>query len=40
MEIAEYTENTKQNIVTVYWYLKNIDTSDITVSVDKINVTL
>lgn len=40
MEIAKYTENTKQNIVTVYWYLKNIDTSDITVSVDKINVTL
>lgn len=40
MEIAKYTENTKQNIVTVYWYLKNIATSDITVSVDKINVTL
>lgn len=40
MEIAKYTENTKQNIVTVYWYLKNIGTSDITVSVDKINVTL
>ena len=40
MGIAKYTENTKQNIVTVYWYLKNIGTSDITVSVDKINVTL
>lgn len=40
MEIAKYTENTKQNIVTVYWYLKNIGSSDITVSVDKINVTL
>lgn len=40
MEIAKYTENTKQNIVTVYWYLKNIGTSDITVSVDNINVTL
>lgn len=40
MEIAKYTENTKQNIVTVYWYLKNIGTSDITVSVDKINLTL
>lgn len=40
MKIAKYTENTKQNIVTVYWYLKNIGTSDITVSVDNINVTL
>lgn len=40
MEIAKYTENTKQNIVTVYWYIKNEGTSDITVSVDKINVTL
>lgn len=40
MEIAKYTENTKQNIVTVYWYLKNIGSSDITVSVDNINVTL
>lgn len=40
MEIAKYTENTKQNIVTVYWYLKNIGTSDITVSVDKIDLTL
>lgn len=40
MEIAKYTENTKQNIVTVYWYIKNEGSSDITVSVDKINVTL
>lgn len=40
MEISKYDSETDQNIVTVYWYLKNIGTSDITVSVDKINVTL
>lgn len=40
MEISKYDSETKQNMLTVYWYLKNIGTSNITVSVDKINVTL
>lgn len=35
-----YNEKTKENLVTVYWYIKNEGSSDITVSVDKINVTL
>lgn len=35
-----YNEKTKENLVTVYWYIKNEGTSDITVSVDKINLTL
>ena len=35
-----YNEKTKENLVTVYWYIKNEGSSDITVSVDKINLTL
>ena len=40
MEISKYDSKTDQNIVTVYWYIKNEGSSDITFSVDKINVTL
>ena len=35
-----YNEKTKENLVTVYWYIKNEGSSDITFSVDKINLTL
>ena len=35
-----YNDSSKENLVTVYWYIKNEGSSDITVSVDKINVTL
>ena len=35
-----YNKTSKENLVTVYWYIKNEGSSDITVSVDKINVTL
>lgn len=35
-----YNEKTKENLVTVYWYIKNEGSSDITVSVDEINLTL
>lgn len=35
-----YNEKTKENLVAVYWYIKNEGSSDITVSVDKINLTL
>ena len=35
-----YNEKSKENLVTVYWYIKNEGSSDITVSVDKINLTL
>lgn len=39
MEVVPSTRD-KQNVLTVYWYIKNTGSSDITVSVDKINVTL
>lgn len=35
-----YNKTSKENLVTVYWYIKNEGSSDITVSVDKINLTL
>lgn len=35
-----YNEKTKENLVKVYWYIKNEGSSDITFSVDKINLTL
>lgn len=40
VKIYPYNESTKENLVTVYWYIKNEGSSDITVSVDKINLTL
>ena len=40
MEISKYDIETDQNILTVYWYIKNTGSSDITFSVDKINLTL
>lgn len=40
MEISKYNSETDQNIITVYWYIKNAGSKRITVSVDKINVTL
>lgn len=40
VKIYPYIESTKENLVTVYWYIKNEDSSDITFSVDKINLTL
>ncbi len=35
-----YNKTSKENLVTVYWYIKNEGSSDITFSVDKINLTL
>ena len=35
-----YKEKTKENLVTVYWYIKNEGPSNITFSVNKINLTL
>lgn len=40
MEISKYDSKTNQNILTVYWYIKNTSSKSINVSVDKINVTL
>lgn len=40
VKIYPYNESSKENLVTVYWYIKNEGSSDITVSVDKINLTL
>ena len=40
MEISKYDSKTDQNILTVYWYIKNTSSKSINVSVDKINVTL
>lgn len=40
MEISKYDSETDQNILTVYWYIKNTSSKSINVSVDKINVTL
>lgn len=40
VKIYPYIESTKENLVTVYWYIKNEGSSDITFSVDKINLTL
>ncbi len=40
MEISKYDSETKQNLLTVYWYIKNTGSGSINVSVDKINVTL
>lgn len=40
VKIYPYNKTSKENLVTVYWYIKNEGSSDITVSVDKINVTL
>lgn len=40
MEISKYDSETDQNILTVYWYIKNTSSESINVSVDKINVTL
>lgn len=40
MEISKYDSETDQNILTVYWYIKNTSSDSINVSVDKINVTL
>lgn len=41
MEISKYNSETDQNIITVYWYIKNTSSEkSINVSVDKINVTL
>lgn len=39
MEVVPSTSD-KQNVLTVYWYLKNTSSKSINVSVDKINVTL
>lgn len=39
MEVVPST-NDKQNVLTVYWYIKNTSSESIKVSVDKINVTL
>lgn len=40
MEISKYDSKTDQNMITVYWYIKNTSSKSINVSVDKINVTL
>lgn len=40
VKIYPYNKTSKENLVTVYWYIKNEGSSDITFSVDKINVTL
>lgn len=40
VKIYPYNKSTKENLVTVYWYIKNEGSSDITFSVDKINLTL
>lgn len=39
MEVVPSTKD-KQNVLTVYWYIKNTSSKSIKVSVDKINVTL
>lgn len=39
MEVVPSTKD-KQNVLTVYWYIKNTGSDSINVSVDKINVTL
>ena len=39
MEVVPSTRD-KQNVLTVYWYIKNTSSKSINVSVDKINVTL
>lgn len=39
MEVVPSTKD-KQNVLTVYWYIKNTSSKSINVSVDKINVTL
>lgn len=39
MEVVPSTSD-KQNVLTVYWYIKNTSSKSIKVSVDKINVTL
>ena len=39
MEVVPSTSD-KQNVLTVYWYIKNTSSESINVSVDKINVTL
>lgn len=39
MEVVPSTRD-KQNVLTVYWYIKNTSSESINVSVDKINVTL
>lgn len=39
MEVVPSTGD-KQNVLTVYWYIKNTGSNSINVSVDKINVTL
>lgn len=39
MEVVPSTRD-KQNVLTVYWYIKNTGSDSINVSVDKINVTL
>ena len=39
MEVVPSTGD-KQNVLTVYWYIKNTSSKSINVSVDKINVTL
>lgn len=40
VKIYPYNKTSKENLVTVYWYIKNEGSSDITFSVDKINLTL
>lgn len=40
VKIYPYNKTSKENLVTVYWYIKNEGSSEITVSVDKINLTL
>lgn len=40
VKIYPYNKTSKENLVTVYWYIKNEGSSDSTVSVDKINLTL
>lgn len=40
VKIYPYNKSSKENLVTVYWYIKNEGSSDITFSVDKINLTL
>ncbi len=39
MEVVPSTKD-KQNVLTVYWYIKNTSSKSINVSVDKINLTL
>lgn len=39
-EGGDTSTESKSNVVSVYWYIKNTSTSDITFSIDKVDVTL